>query len=156
MFQPGASGGTGSVLLGVQGSPLETEFEERIAAEAIGVIPVCIPRSDLRDAWRQQVAQRVVSRGAMALLMDSRRKARGQPNLTVDTSSEERPKVRRQGPTLEICTQGLAGDRGKTQLFWARIEQKQTSCGLYGMDASHILFYQRLTRGLCFFMKNSG
>ena len=26
----------------------------------------------------------------------------------------------------------------------------------YGMDASHMPFYQRLTRGLCFFVKNSG
>jgi hypothetical protein len=41
-------------------------------------------------------------------------------------------------------------------LFWSRIPQKQTSCGFYGIDCYHTLFYQRLARGLCFFMKNSG
>jgi hypothetical protein len=41
-------------------------------------------------------------------------------------------------------------------LFWARIAHKQTSCGFYEMDISHFPFYQRLTRGLCFFVKNSG
>jgi hypothetical protein len=41
-------------------------------------------------------------------------------------------------------------------LFWARIEHKQTSRSFYGMDSSHLPFYQRLTRGLCFFVKNSG
>ena len=44
----------------------------------------------------------------------------------------------------------------KTQLFWRRMGHKQTSCRLYGMDWTRILFYQRLARGLCFFMKNSG
>jgi hypothetical protein len=41
-------------------------------------------------------------------------------------------------------------------LFWARIEHKQTSCGFYGMDVSHLPFYQRLTRGLSIFVKNPG
>jgi hypothetical protein len=41
-------------------------------------------------------------------------------------------------------------------LFWATIGPKQTSWQLYGMDWTRILFYQRLTRGLSIFMKNSG
>jgi hypothetical protein len=41
-------------------------------------------------------------------------------------------------------------------LLWSSIGHQQTSCGFYGMDASHLPFYQRLTRGLCFFMKNAG
>jgi hypothetical protein len=50
----------------------------------------------------------------------------------------------------------LPGNRRKAQLLWSRMEHKQTSCKLYGIDWIRILFYQRLTRGLCFFMKNSG
>jgi hypothetical protein len=41
-------------------------------------------------------------------------------------------------------------------LFWCRRQQKQTSCGFYGIGGDHTLFYQRLARGLCFFMNNSG
>ena len=92
----------------------------------------------------------------MALVMDRCREARSQPNLTVNASQEACPKVRRQGPTLTICTYRLTGGRRKTPLCWARIGHKQTSCGFSGMDWTRILFYQRLTRGLSLFMKNSG
>src|SRR5215813_10449664 len=94
--------------------------------------------------------------GLMALIMDRCRQACSQPNLTVNASQEEGPKVRRQGPTLEICADSLTSSRRKTQLFWARIGHKQTSCGFSRRDWTRILFYQRLTRGLFIFMKNSG
>ena len=98
----------------------------------------------------------MVNIGLMALIVDSGREALGQPDLAVDTPQQEGTKVRRQGPTLEIGPHRIPSDRRKAELFWARIGHKQTSCGFYGMDASHIPFYQRLARGLCFFMKNSG
>src|SRR5262249_56143859 len=60
------------------------------------------------------------------------------------------------GSAFKIGTEGLPGDRRKTQLFWVRIAHKQTSCGFDGMDVLHLPFYQRLTRGLCFFVKNPG
>jgi len=155
VFQPGEGGGTGDVLRGSQGSPRDTAWAEGSAA-ALGVVPVGIPRSDVSEALSQQVAQRVGDRGAMALSMESRRTARGQPHLTVDTSQEKRTTVRRHGSTLAIRTHGLAGDRRKTPLFGARREPKHTSCDLYGIDCTRLLFYQRLTRGLSFFTKNSG
>ena len=88
--------------------------------------------------------------------MECCREARGQPDLAIDTPQQEGAKVRRQGPTLTISTYRLPGDGRKAQLFWARRGHKQTSCGFYGMAVSRIPFYQRLTRGLCFFMNNSG
>jgi hypothetical protein len=88
--------------------------------------------------------------------MESRREAVGQPDLAVDPAQQERAKVRRQGSALEVSAHGMASHGRKTELFWARIGYKQTSCGFYGMAISRIPFYQRLTRGLCFFMKNSG
>ena len=69
-----------------KGRPLETEFEEGVTAEAIGIIPVRIPRRDLIDALGQQVPQWMINVGLVALLMDRRREARGQPNLAVDAS----------------------------------------------------------------------
>jgi hypothetical protein len=156
VFQTGEGGRAGQGLLGVQGGPLDTECEEGSAAEAIGIVSVRIPRRNLLEAWGQQVAQWMVYVGLVALLMDRRCEARGQPNLAVDASQEEGTKVRRQGPTLAIRPDSLTGDRRKTQLFWARIGHKQTSCWFSRMDWTRILFYQRLTRGLSIFMKNSG
>jgi hypothetical protein len=150
VFQTGEGGGTGEVLLSVQGRPRNTEFAQGVPAEAIGVVAVHIPRSDLINTLSQQVTQRMVNRRLMPLLMDSGRKACREPNLPVDPSQEECTEGRRQGPTLEIRTDGLSDDRRKTQLLWARIGHKQTSCRFYGMDWTRILFYQRLTRGLCF------
>src|SRR5215510_9080831 len=98
----------------------------------------------------------MINIGLMPLIMDRCRQARREPNLSVHPSQEECTKVRRQGPTLEIGTDGLSIDGRKTQLCWARIGHKQTSCGFSGMAVSHLPFYQRLTRGLSVFMKNSG
>jgi hypothetical protein len=125
-------------------------------AETLGVIGVRISRGHVIHALGQQVPQGMVHRGRMARIVDSGREALGQPDLAVDTPQEEGPKVRRQGPPLEIGTHRIPSDRRKAALLWASIGQKQTSWGLYGMDASHIPCYQRLARGLCFFMKNSG
>src|SRR5215510_8450489 len=98
----------------------------------------------------------MVNIGLMALSVDRGGEALGQPNLAVDPSQQEGAKIRRQRATLEICAHRVPGDRRKAALFWARIEHKQTSCGFYEMDSSHLPFYQRLTRGLCFFVKNPG
>jgi hypothetical protein len=114
VFQTGAGGCTGSVRLGVQGRPLNAACKQGVPAEALGVVPVHIPRSDLRDALGSQVTQRVVNRGLMPLLMHSCRKARRAPKLPVDPSQEECAEVRRQGPTLAIRPDGLSDDRRKT------------------------------------------
>ena len=134
VFQTGEGRCTGSVLRGVQGRPLNAEFEQGVPTEASGIVPVRISRSDLIDAWGQEITQRVVNRGLMPLIMDSCRKTRREPNLQVDPSQEECTEVRRPGPTLAIRTDGLSDDRRKTPLLWARIEHKQTSWRFSGMD----------------------
>jgi hypothetical protein len=156
VFQPRERGRTRQVVLRVQGASLDPEFEHGVMAETIGVIGVRVTRGDLINALSQKVPQGMVNIGLMALVVDSGREALGQPNLTVNTPEQEGPKVGGQGASLESGPDGLAGDRRKTQLFWATIGHKQTSCRLYGMDWTRILFYQRLTRGLSIFMKNSG
>jgi hypothetical protein len=50
----------------------------------------------------------------------------------------------------------MASKGMKSQLFWSRIGHGQTSSNLYGIDRSHVLFYQRLGGSLPFFMKNPG
>ena len=54
-FRSGAGGGTGSVLLGVQGSPLDTAWKEGGTAKGMGVMRVGIPRGDLINTLGQQV-----------------------------------------------------------------------------------------------------
>ena len=124
--------------------------------EAIGIIAVRIPGGDLIDTLGQEVTERMVDIGRMPLVLHGSSKTFGEANLAVDASQQEGAKVGRQGPAFEISPHGIASDRRKTQLFWSRMQHKQTSCGLYGIARSHTLFYQRLARGLCFFMKNSG
>ena len=70
------------------------EFEERVTAEAIGIVPIRIPRSNLIDTLGHQVTQRMIDIGLVAFIMDGGCEARGQPNLTVNASEEEGPKVR--------------------------------------------------------------
>jgi hypothetical protein len=154
--QPRARGRTRQGVLRVHGASLAPECAPGVMAETLGVIGVRISRGHVIHALGQQVPQGMVHRGRMARIVDSGREALGQPDLAVDTPQEEGPKVRRQGPPLEIGTHRIPSDRRKAALLWASIGQKQTSWGLYGMDASHIPCYQRLARGLCFFMKNSG
>jgi hypothetical protein len=102
--------------------------------EMIGIIAVGIPRGDLIDPLGQEVTERVVDVGRMPLVLHSRSKACGEANLAVDATQQEGTKVGRQGPAFEIGPYGITSDRRKTQLFWATIGHKQTSCRLYGMD----------------------
>jgi hypothetical protein len=80
----------------------------------------------------------------------------GQANLAIDAAEQEDTKVRGQSASLEIGTGGMTSHGRKRQLFWSRISHGQTSSGLYGIDRSHVLFYQRLGGSLPFFMKNPG
>jgi hypothetical protein len=107
------------------------------------------------DTLSQEVTEGMVDIGRLPLVLHSSGQAFREANLAVDPTQQEGAKVGRQGPAFEIASHSLASDRRKTQLFWSRMQHKQTSCGLYGIALSHTLFYQSLARGLGFFMKNS-
>src|SRR5262247_4105889 len=92
----------------------------------------------------------------MPLVTKSSRKALREAHLAVHTPQQEGPKVRRHGPPLDIGAYRMTRHGRKAELCWARLGHKQTSCGLDGMDFARIFFYQRLTRGLSLFVKNSG
>jgi hypothetical protein len=124
--------------------------------QAIGILTVGIARGDLIDPLGAEVTEGMVDIGRMSGVLYGSGQALGQANLAVDTPPQEGAKVGRQGPPVDIGPHGISSDRRKTQLFWSRMQQKQTSCSLYGIARSHTLFYQRLARGLCFFVKNSG
>src|SRR6267142_4424705 len=136
--------------------PLHPQLAHGVMPEAIGIVAIGIAGGDLVDTLREEIPEGMVDGGRMPLIMDGRRKAFGETNLAIDPAQQERTKIRREGSTVEIGAEGLTRHGRKTALLWARIAQKQTSCGLCGMDVSHLLVYQRLTRGLCLFMKNSG
>ena len=124
--------------------------------ETLGLIAVRIPGGNVRDPLGQEGTARVVERGRLPLVLHSSGQACGEANLAVATTQQEGAKVGRQGPAFDIRSHGRASDRRKTPLFWRRMSHKQTSWGFYGMVVSHLPFYQRLTRGLCFFVKNPG
>jgi len=131
-------------------------FSRSLEVHDLRVIPVRIARGDLSDTLGSEVSQGMIHRGRMPLSVESGGEALGQPDLAVDSPQQEGTKVRRQCPTVEIRAHRMPGDRRQAELFWVRIEHKHTSCGFYGMDGSHLPFSQRLTRDVCFFVKNPG
>jgi hypothetical protein len=156
LCQTRPGGGPRQGLRGGQGRPRHAERKHWVVPKTIGSMAVRIPGSDLIDTLGQEGMERGGDRGGRPLVLYSRGKACGEANLTVDATQQEGTKVGRQGPAFAISPDGIASDRRKTQLFWGRMQQKHTSCGFYGMDGSHFPFYQRLTRGVCFFVKNPG
>ena len=148
--------GTGALVGRLQGGALHPAVAYGVTAETLGVMGVRRPRGALREALGEEVAQRMGARGLMPLRTDRRRKALGQPNLTVTPAEQEGPTVCGEGPTLALCTHGLPADGRKAQVLWRSMAQKQTSGRFYEMDWTRLLFSQRLARGLCLFMKNSG
>jgi hypothetical protein len=149
-------GGTRAVLCGLEGWPLHAARQQGVVPEALGSLAVRIPGGEVRDTLGEEVTEGRGDRGWRPLVLSSSGKAFGEADLAVDAPQHEGTKVGRQGPACDIGPPGIASDRRKTPWFWATIGQKHTSCRLYGMDWTRILFYQRLTRGLSIFMKNSG
>src|SRR5262245_8857832 len=78
-----------------------------------------------------------------------------QANLAVHTAQQQGAKVRGQGPTLEISTHGVASNRRKAELFWARIAHKQTSWGfLRNGELTHPILSKPYTRFVPFYEKS--
>jgi hypothetical protein len=94
--------------------------------------------------------------GRMALVAYGGRQAFCEADLPVDATQEQGSKVGRQCTPVKIGPDGVPRNGRKTELFWSSIRHQQTSCGFYGIGDDHTLFYQRLARGLRFFMNNPG
>jgi hypothetical protein len=88
--------------------------------------------------------------------MESGSEALRQANLPVEPTAQEGTTVGGQGSPLKIGPDGLTTDRRQIPWRWARLGQKQTAGGFSGMVGWHLPCYQRLTRGLSIFVKNSG
>ena len=154
--QAGQRGGTRQGRRGCQGRPLHAALQHGVVPATLGIIAVRIPGGNVIDTLGQEVTERVVDRGRRPRGLHRRGKACGEAHLAIDTTQPEGATVGRQGSAFASRSHGSASDRRKTPLFWSSMSQKHTSWGLYGMVVSHLPFYQRLTRGLCFFVKNPG
>jgi hypothetical protein len=156
VFEPRAGRGTGQVLRGIERAPLHAQCNHRIVPETLGIIAVGIARGELRDPLGEHIPEGMLRRRRRALVTHGSGQACREADLAVDPAQYEGAKVGRQGPSIAIGPHGRPRQGRKTALFWCRRQQKQTSCGFYGIGGDHTLFYQRLARGLCFFMNNSG
>jgi hypothetical protein len=154
--QTGARGGTRAGMRRSQGGPLHPACASGVPTEVLGVMRVCIPGGEVRQTLGHKAPPRRRNRGWGPLSVESGGEARCQAHRTVDTPSQEGAAVYGPGPSLAIRSEGLPSDGRKAQVFWGRMRQKQTSWALSGMAVSHLPFSQRLTRGLYFFVKNSG
>jgi hypothetical protein len=142
--------------LGSQGRTLAPPLKQRSATEAVGIMAVGRAGGNVSDTLGQEVSQGMITVGGRPCSVDGGRSACGEANLAIDATEEEDTKVRGHGPTLEIGTDTLASKGMKRPLFWSRRDHGQTSSALYGIDRSHVLFYQRRGGSLPFFMKNPG
>src|SRR6516165_1824472 len=78
----------------------------------------------------------------------------GQANLVVQTAQQQGTKVRGQGPSFAISTDGVASNRRKVELFWARIAHKQTSWGFVRNGVlAHPILSKPYTRFVPFYEK---
>src|SRR5262249_24111074 len=139
-----------------QGEALHPQLTQRVATAAVGVMAVCIAGGERIDPLGQEVAQGMSNRGGRAGIVDGGRQACGEADLAIDAAEYEDTKIRGQGASLEIGTDSMTRNGMKRQLFGSRIGHGQTASDLYGIDRSHVLFYQRLGGSLPFFMKNPG
>jgi hypothetical protein len=93
VFKPGKGRGTRQVLRRLQRGPLHAALQQGVVPEAIGIIAIRVPQSDLVDTRSQEVPARVISRGLMSLVLHSGGKAFGEANLAIDAPQQEGAKV---------------------------------------------------------------
>ena len=122
----------------------------------MGSIGIGIAGSQWVEPLRPESLQGMIAVGRMPLVMPRCCEAGGAATRAVKAAEQKGAKVRRQGPTLKIGAHGMASNGRKTPLVWSRMCPRQTFCGLYGIGFAQNLFYQRLEKGLPFFMNNSG
>ena len=156
MFEPGEGRRTRQVLGGIERDAFDTQLKHGIVPETVRIIAVRIAGGDLIETLGEEVPERMVNRRWVALVTHGRGQALCQADLTVDTPEQEGAEVGRQRPTVKIGPDRVPRYGRKLELFWRRMRQKQTSWGFYGIGDSYTLFSQRLARGLCIFMNNSG
>jgi hypothetical protein len=154
--EPGAGRGTRQVRQGRERDPLQAQWKQRSVPERIGSIAVRLSRSALIAALGAQVPQEMGGLRRLPFVTHGSGQAVRAAALAVDSPQSEGATVGRQGPSVDIGPHGRPRKRRKTPVVWSRIPQKQTSCSFYGRETCHTLFYQRLVRGLCLFMNNSG
>ena len=156
MCEPGEGRSTRHVLARLKRDAFDAQLAPGSVPETLGLIALRIARRDVRDALGEEVSQQLGNRRGMVFGAFGSGHAFREADRSVEATEAERPKGGRQGAPVTISPYSVPSNGRKTALFRCRIRQTQTSWGLYGIDASHTLFYQRLARGLCFFMHNPG
>ena len=114
VFKPGKGRGTRQGLRGLQGEPLHAELKQGVVPETIGIIAIRIAGGDLIDTLGEEVTERMMNIGRMALVLHSGGQAFGEANLAVDTTQQEGAKVGRQGPAVKIGPYSIARYGRKT------------------------------------------
>jgi hypothetical protein len=86
-------GALGQVLLGSERKPVHAPLEQRVTAQAIGVVPIGIAGSDRIDTLGQEIRQRVLNVGRMARVVEGCREAWSEANLAVNAAQQEDTKA---------------------------------------------------------------
>ncbi len=154
--EPRARWGTRQGLRGIARDACETPRKHGVVSETVGLMAVRIAGGHLGETLGEEVPERMVPRRRRALVTHGGGQPFGAADLAIQTPQQAGAKIRRPGPARNIGPHGIAREGRKMPLFGCRRGQKQTSGGFYGIACSYYLFSQRLARGLCIFMNNSG
>ena len=84
IFQTRKGGGTGQVTVGIQGLAIHPQLEKGTFAQGVGVIAILIAAGDLVNALGQQITQRMIGIGRMALIVEGLCQAVGEADLVVN------------------------------------------------------------------------
>ena len=83
-FEPGEGRGACQVLGRLKRDAFDAQLEQGVMPQAIGIIAVRIPRSDLIEALREEIAERMIDIGGVTLVADSSGQAFCEPDLPVN------------------------------------------------------------------------
>jgi hypothetical protein len=105
--KPGGGRGTRQGLGRIKGDAFDAQRDHGVVPPTIGLIALRIPRSDLIDTRREEIAPRMIDIRRGALVAASSGQALCEPDVPVHPAEQEGSKVGRQGPSIEISPHGI-------------------------------------------------
>jgi len=122
-------GGTaGQRLLGIERYPPGCQLEQRVMTQGVGVVAVLIAAGHLKDALRQQIAQRVGDVTRIAGIGNGPGQAIDQADATIDGAQHQGARVRGHLTGAEIGANREASSGREAELFRGKIQDWASSC----------------------------
>lgn len=120
-FQAGVGGAAGQRRVGIQRRPSRRQFEQRVMAQGVGIVAVFVAGGHLKDALRQQVAQRMGDIARIARIPDRLGQALDEADTRIHRTQYQGAQVRGNLSAGEVGADREARGRRKSELSRGRI-----------------------------------